>query len=567
MSMWRQLNTVTARIALAQGLLLVGLLVVALIGVAALKTVSESVSAELQDLAEMSEVSNGLVVALFDEIRAAEQYLTDRSPNAQESYRTSGETAYEFQRRLRSLQGLSEVDRLMVNRIASLQSLVEVWYSLAHAQLDLNRRPEGLAAAAGARDPAGELMRLVRDFATVQRARTENTARNLQAAADDRRLLVWTVLAVSVLLAVGVGIATLRSVQQPLLRLEAAATRFGDGDLRPFDLGNVPGELQALSHAIGQIGARLRSLIAEVVAEGERIAGTAADLSTISEELAATSGQVSTAMVDMSHAAERQVTGLEQTTVAVEQLRAAAFENQEIGQQVVHLGGDIRRLAERYRRDVGGAATALLDLGKVVNTSATQVGHLDRLSVAVDDFVDLIKRISSQTNLLALNAAIEAARAGEHGLGFAVVADEVRQLADSSSTAAEEISGTLETVRGKVSEVSATMAAGSSSVEGVESVAQGAAKALETIVTAVRRIEDAAHGVERAARQNLEAAERIQGVLAGVSETAQGYASSSQQVSAAAQQQGASTQEMAAQAAQLNEAAARLRTLVKGFRV
>lgn len=85
MSMWRQLNTVTARIALAQGLLLVGLLVVALIGVAALKTVSESVSAELQDLAEMSEVSNGLVVALFDEIRAAEQYLTDRSPNAQES--------------------------------------------------------------------------------------------------------------------------------------------------------------------------------------------------------------------------------------------------------------------------------------------------------------------------------------------------------------------------------------------------------------------------------------------------------------------------------------------------
>jgi methyl-accepting chemotaxis protein len=567
MTLARRLNTVTVRIGVAQSMLVLGLLVVALIGIAALRTVSESVSSELQGLAQMSEVSNGLIVALNEEIRAGEQYLTDRSPEAREAFETAGQNAYDFQRRMRSLPELTETDRLMVNRIASLQSRVEVWYSLAHAHYDLGRRSAALATAAAGRVPANELMRLVRDVATVQRARTDATARNLERAAEERRLAVWTVLAVSIVIGIGVSVATLRSVRQPLLRLEAAAKRFGDGDLRPFDLGTVPGELDALSKAIGRIGGRLRTLIGDVVREGERIASTATDLSAISEQLAATSGQVSTAMVDMSAAAEQQVTGLEQTAAAVEQLRAAAAENRQVGEQVLRVGGDIRRLAERYRHDVAGAATALLELGEVVQTSATQVEQLDRLSEAVYDFVDLIKRISSQTNLLALNAAIEAARAGEHGLGFAVVADEVRQLADSSTHAAEEISGTLETVRGKVTEVATTMESGRGNVEGVENVAQGAARALEMIVNAVSRIETAAQGVERAARDNLKAAERIRGVIATVTETAQGYASSSQQVSAAAQQQGASTEEMAAQAAQLNEAAERLRSLVKGFRL
>lgn len=561
------LNTVSFRIGLAQGILVLGLIVVALLGIAALRTVNESVSTQLAGLARMSEVSSGLVVALFDEIRAAEQYLTDRSQDAREIFAAAGRTADAHQHRMRSLPELSKADRLVVNRIASLQSRMESWYSLAHAEYDLGRRDAALRSASAGRDPANELMRLVRDFASVQRRRTDATATSLSQTADERRLAVWAVLAVSIAIGIGVGLATLRAVRQPLMRLEAAAKRFGAGDLRSFDLGTVPGELAALADAISRIGSRLRNLIGEVVREGEGIASTAADLSSISEQLAATAGEVSTTMVDMSGAAERQVTGLEQSSAAVDQLRAAAVANREVGQQVEQLGGDIRRLAERYHQDVAGAATGLLELGEVVHTSATQVEELDRLSDAVYDFVDLIKRISSQTNLLALNAAIEAARAGEHGLGFAVVADEVRQLADSSARAAEEIGGTLESVRGKVTEVAATMESGRGRVRGVESIAQGAASALERIVTAVRRIEDAARGVGGAAQDNLEAAEQIRAVIAAVSETAHGYAFSSQQVSAAAQQQGASTQEMAAQATQLNEAAERLGALVRGFRL
>src|SRR5207247_10880867 len=97
---------------------------------------------------------------------------------------------------------------------------------------------------------------------------------------------------------------------------------------------------------------------------------------------------------------------------------------------------DTLTVADRHRGEVASAGSVLLNVREVVHTTSNQISQLGELSVSIDDFVELIKRISSQTNLLALNAAIEAARAGEHGRGFAVVAEEVRQLADGSARAA-----------------------------------------------------------------------------------------------------------------------------------
>src|SRR5207249_2143944 len=139
---------------------------------------------------------------------------------------------------------------------------------------------------------------------------------------------------------------------------------------------------------------------------------------------------------------------------------------------------------------------------EVVKTTSQHVGELARQSEAIDDFVGLIKRISSQTNLLALNAAIEAARAGEHGRGFAVVAEEVRQLADESARAAEEVAQTTAVFREQVDEVTATMAAGQAKVRGIEAVAEGAARGLAEIIAAIEQVEQAAAHVMRAAQEN-----------------------------------------------------------------
>jgi methyl-accepting chemotaxis protein len=234
---------------------------------------------------------------------------------------------------------------------------------------------------------------------------------------------------------------------------------------------------------------------------------------------------------------------------------------------VAERGREIHQLAARYQQDVGAAASALLELGQVVQRSAAQVDELERRSESINEFVDLIKRIASQTNLLALNAAIEAARAGERGLGFAVVAQEVKQLADSSGAAAEEVAGHLRVVRQQVAEVAATMTDGRAKVSGIEGVAQGAARALEAIAGSIADVEEAAAQLADRAAANVGAVQEIQTVLSEVAEAAHAHASASEQVTAAAQEQGAATEQMAAQAGELSQAAQRLRALVKGFRV
>src|SRR5437773_3553816 len=213
-------------------------------------------------------------------------------------------------------------------------------------------------------------------------------------------------------------------------------------------------------------------------------------------------------MVEISDSADHQRSALGTMGAGLEELRLAATEMAEAAERVAQLGEEIRTVADRHRDDVTTAGNTLLDVREVVQTTSRQIQQLAQLSTAIDDFVDLIKRISSQTNLLALNAAIEAARAGEHGRGFAVVAEEVRQLADESARAAEEVTRTTALVREQMEEVTATMAAGQAKVRGIETVAEGAARALGEIGAAIEQVEQAATRVRFAAQAQRETGDR-----------------------------------------------------------
>src|SRR2546429_1793215 len=271
----------------------------------------------------------------------------------------------------------------------------------------------------------------------------------------------------------------------------------------------MPREFRVLADAIQQMGNRLRQIVGDVIGESDRIAGAAGDLSAVSEQLAASSSEVSTAMVEVSGGAAQQRAALTSMGTGLDALRAATNDMADAAERAAKLGEEIRTVADRHRGDVASAGSVLLNVREVVQTTSNQISQLGELSVSIDDFVELIKRISSQTNLLALNAAIEAARAGEHGKGFAVVAEEVRQLADESAKAAADVAATTAVIRTQVEDVTATMAAGQAKVRGVESVAEGAARGLAEIVAAIEQVEQAAARVTVAAQQNREVAQQL----------------------------------------------------------
>ncbi len=559
----------TIRIRVLGGLALLGGTVIgtALFSTYALRTVRRSEAAQLEIVRRSGDVSNGIVTSVFQEIDAGQRYLGAPSVELRAQFQDAADRSFDFSRELERVPGLTLDQRLAVNRVRELHGSIEVGYAMAHALRDLGRDAEARARAATVLEPAAELTRLVRTLTAELAQQARRTEQRLAALTARWETYLYLALVVAVIATALAGYWTLQAVEGPLGRIVVAAERFGEADLRPVTTGRMPREVRVLADAMRRMGDRLRGIVADVTAESDRIAASAGDLSAISEQLAAAASEVATAMADMSTGAEQQRTELDAIGAGLTQLRQATGEMADAAERVALLGEEIRTVATRHRGAVTSASSVLLDVREVVQTTSKQVAELAQQAAAIDDFVDLIRRISSQTNLLALNAAIEAARAGEHGRGFAVVAEEVRQLADESARAAEDVTHTTNAIRGQVEDVTATMAAGTAKVRGIEDVAGGAARGLAEIAAAVEQIERAAARVAKAAQENREVTERLQERAHQASHQAVAHASSAQEVTAAAEQQGASTEEVAATTGQLLQAAERLRALVKGFRV
>ncbi len=561
------LDTIRARILIGLTLLLAGVAATAIAGVSTLREMRHAIEEELATLRTSTEEGSGLVTSVLEEIRAAEQYLATPGDEPRRVFQAAAEDAFEHERRLDALGGLTIEDRLTVNRVRQLNASIQTEYSIAHALRDLGRDPEAVAHAGAVRLQAAELTRLVRDLARRQGLKAAKAAEHLSAEATDREHQLWIFVAALVLAGFFLSRYTLESVHAPLGRLVTAAERLGAGDLRPVTTGDMPREFRVLADAMQLMGDRLRQIVSEVIAEADRIAGAAGDLSAVSEQLAASSSEVSAAMVEISGGADQQRAALTAMGTGLEGLRAAIGEMADAAERAAQLGEEIRSVADRNRSDVAAAGSVLLNVREVVQTTSRQVTQLGDLSASIDDFVELIKRISSQTNLLALNAAIEAARAGEHGRGFAIVAEEVRQLADESARAAEAVTRTTGSIREQMEDVTATMAAGQAKVRGIESVAEGAAHGLAEIATAIEQVEQAATRVRLVAQANRETTTQLKAQAEQVATRATAHAAGAEQVTAATEQQGASTEQMAAAASSLLQGAEKLRNLVRGFRI
>ncbi|PIF93157.1 methyl-accepting chemotaxis protein [Acidovorax sp. 62] len=235
------------------------------------------------------------------------------------------------------------------------------------------------------------------------------------------------------------------SITQPIGRAVVVAERIARGDLTSQVEVRINDETGRLLEAIAAMQERLRSLVGEI--------GQTAD------SILVASSEVASGNQDLSQRTEQTSHNLQGASHALADLTGTVAQSAESAHQANGLASK--------------ASSAATQGGEVVSQVVRTMDAISASSRKISDITGVIDSIAFQTNILALNAAVEAARAGEQGRGFAVVASEVRGLAGRAANAAREIKTLINDSAQQVQEGSTLVNhAGASIAQLVQSVRQ-----------------------------------------------------------------------------------------------
>ncbi|OIQ51991.1 Methyl-accepting chemotaxis protein 4 [Pseudodesulfovibrio hydrargyri] len=406
-------------------------------------------------------------------------------------------------------------------------------------------------------DITGGLVEAARSLEPVYDEIAESSAAQ---SLHDARMIDYGVLGVEL----GVGAAILllllwvmRSINSPLMRLNAFARSVAGGDLDAQPQGVFRAELGELKGVLVDMVANLRAVIAksrkmeedartqageagrardEALAQQERVqtllermgeaAGRADEvarkLATVSRDLKERTGKIAGSAITQQERMSESATAMEEMNATVNEVAmnvsdASGLANEASteasqGIQVVHR-------AEKSMAEVAGTVSVLEEGMARLGSDTESIGQV----------ISVINEIADQTNLLALNAAIEAARAGDAGRGFAVVADEVRKLAEKTMVATKEVEERITAIQEatgrNIHDVKETLA----HVASANGEVGNSVDAFRNIREFSANVADRIEGIAIAARQQSAASEEISGAVLDVSRLASATAEDVQQ--------------------------------------
>ncbi|GAB4174955.1 MAG: HAMP domain-containing methyl-accepting chemotaxis protein [Geothermobacteraceae bacterium] len=246
----------------------------------------------------------------------------------------------------------------------------------------------------------------------------------------------------------------------------------------------------------------------------QEIAGLVQQLTSRTQDEASMSRELSASLEEMASAMDHSTAKFLETSASVDELAASVVE-------VSSQAEAIARNVEGTAQDLDDTRSALQQIREGVQNSARQAeavqkdaeNGMDVVRRAIDEMdrieqdsqqarqamerlaaqtgevakiIEVIRELVSDTELLAFNAAIIAAKAGAEGKGFSVVADEIRDLADRTTTSAQEIQKIVKAIGQETREVTSAVDATGRRIENGKQLSRSAGEALEKIINSSR---------------------------------------------------------------------------------
>lgn len=253
-------------------------------------------------------------------------------------------------------------------------------------------------------------------FTAHEEKRMTQRQAEARATADAAGSTLLFGCATAVLLAVGLGWMTTRSITRPIGAVVDGLARLSEGDLTGRLELDSSDEIGAMARAFNRTAQTSSDTMRRLLEAANELEQGTHDVTASSQQLAEGSG--------------RQAGEIEEIDFALQEVATATRENATTSDAAAALA-DASRTAARE------GSTQMQELADAMQAIQASSADIAKVLTAIDG-------IAFQTNLLALNAAVEAARAGEAGRSFAVVADEVRQLAHRSAEAARNSAAMIE---------------------------------------------------------------------------------------------------------------------------
>jgi methyl-accepting chemotaxis protein len=490
--------TISRRLLLGFGMVLVLLFVVAGTGYWGLDSVKQETVSMLQGDAQISQFS-ALIKADTLELRRAEKdsFLNLDTPRTREDYvATWKHWREQLKTQLADIdkKNLTADDKQSVRKMEANASAYESGYTNVLGMIEDGRIKTPQAANDAIKQYKDAIHDLEQEASDLSEAHFKTMSGMDQVMTDFARRttsLMLVVVVIAIIIALLTAQVIARGVSRPVQTMATHLSELAAGG------GDLTRRIAVKSgDEVGQMGTSLNDFLEKIEKIIIEVKGGASAISSAAQ-------QVSSSASSLSQGTSEQAAAVEETTSSLEQMSASINQNSDNSRQMEQVASKGAREAE----ESGNAVKQTVDAMK-----------------SITDKIEIIDEIAYQTNLLALNAAIEAARAGEHGRGFAVVATEVRKLAERSQTAAKEISGLA-----------------SDSVK----VAERSGKLLDELVPSIKKTADLVQEVSSASREQSSGVNQINKAMNQVDQVTQRNASSAEELSSTAEEMASQSEALA----------------------